>query len=204
MKTYLWLLFHFLLVPPFSSFFSPLMYRSPTFSLSSPLIYLAPFSSLSPLSSPFYPSLAPLSFLFYLFLYSVIYLLLCVWALQSRQSQWCPSRQHRSGNESLPPSGAHWHGGLLSPSSVGAGQSEMGIGQCRSRLVWWHHHKGTSSACTVGWHAAHCSTVGAGPQRVYTILCGPRTILRNLKIYFLIFLKCTQFDLIPNKPDYLI
>ncbi|KAL7393281.1 hypothetical protein ABVT39_008912 [Epinephelus coioides] len=26
----------------------------------------------------------------------------CVGALQSRQSQWCPSQQHRSGNESLP------------------------------------------------------------------------------------------------------
>lgn len=168
MKTYLWLLFFFLLVPPVFTFLSsqvsvPHFLSLSSSHLSAPLFTPFPsfFTFLSLSRTPFFPLLSIVP----LFLHSVIYLLLCVGALHSRRSQWCPSQQHRSGNESLPPppSGAQWHGALLSPGSVGAEQSGMEIGRCGSRLVWRDHH-GTSSACNVGWHTADCGAMGAGSE----------------------------------------
>lgn len=98
MKAYLWLGFHSLLVLPV---FTSLPHRSPSIH---PLIYLLAFH---PLCSFFtiLSSFSPDSFLFYQSPLSSLSHLspsLCVVALESHQSQLCPSQQHRSGNESLP------------------------------------------------------------------------------------------------------
>lgn len=165
MKTYLWLLFCFLLVPPFS-LFSSLMCLSPTFFLCLPLIYL-PLSSLShflhfsiPLLHPFlssFISLPPISPLSHLSTsVSEHY--------RAVRVNGVPVSSTGQVMNLSPSSGAQRHGALLSPGSVGAGQSGMEIGRCRSRLVWRDHHTGSSSACNVGWHTADCSTIGAGSK----------------------------------------
>lgn len=126
----------------------------PTPTSSDSLIYPPVFSS-SFLSWLFHPLFAPIpsnAFLFYQPPLSSLGHLStspCVSALQSSQSQLCPSQQHRSGNESLP-SGAWWHRALLSPGSVGAGQSGVDICLRGSGLLRWDHHTGTWSACNVG------------------------------------------------------
>lgn len=166
MKTY----FCFLLVPPVFTF---LMYLFPAFflfsssHLSVPLFIPFPsfftFPSLS--CTPFFALLSTTPF------YPLSHLLtsLCrsiTEPLESVVSQSAAQvRQWIS-----PPSGAQWHGALLSPSSVGAGQSGTEIGRCRSRFVWRDHHTGTSSACNVGWHTADRSTMGAG-SKIWVDIC---------------------------------
>lgn len=137
MKTYLWFLFLFLLVPPVCTFLSSNLsvpHFPSLFSSHLTAVLFIPF----PFCSLFYRSLAPLSFLLYLLApsfstQSSIYFSPCRSITEPSESMVSQSKaQVRYWNS--PPSGAHWHRALLSPDSVGAGQSGRQISLVQAQV----------------------------------------------------------------------